>query len=617
MNNYLFLFSIGPVQSFIAQARKTRDLYAGSQILSTLISSGIRAFKKEFPTGEIIFPYWTDKDSESLPNRFIAKLSAPEDELQNRGKVIQQVVENAWLEIAQKSHEYAEVDFTPQSKAQIECLLDIHWLFHEIKGGNYAKAYEELERLGGAVKNVRQFRQLEEVGRKCSIDGINNALFCSAKSNKNLKNLTTLGQKGFALLPGEGLSAVSLTKRFYRQESSFPSTAEVALMYDEKNLSERNRKRLECFKKLFLKERIVEACVEIMNNGFQEKISMVSHSEHSDWNDQFDYQMLYEENLNKDNVPNKQQLDLLKVLHKDLKKTLKTRYYAVVVFDGDEMGKWLSGKNNLKTDNLEDFHKTLSQALHKFAEDVRIYLDKSKGNGHVVYAGGDDFLGFINIHYLFEVMKHLRTRFNDKVNTAISNFKKPDKHITFSAGIVIAHYKMPFSEVLKMARNVEDLAKREGGRNAFGIAVMKHSGEIQQAIYKWDADKDSPQGCSNWEALEHICLSIDKESGDFSNTFIQNLTTEVAGIAGVDMQDFLAGRQLKELSAIIPLEIKRLVSRSYEERKKKDSKKIESLSSTVNRLWEHYPEDINYRPRNFIHALHIADFITRKIRQEL
>ncbi len=388
-------------------------------------------------------------------------------------------------------------------------------------------------------------------------------------------------------------------------------------MYDEKNLSERDRKRLECFKNLFIEERIVETCVEIMNNGFQEKISLVNRSEYSDWNNQFDYQMLYEESLNKDNIPNTQQLNLLKALHKELKKRLKTRYYAVVVFDGDEMGKWLSGENNLTTDNLEDFHKVLSRTLHEFAKEVRIYLSRSKGNGQVVYAGGDDFLGFVNIHYLFEVMKHLRTRFNDIVNTAISGFKKPDKHITFSAGIVIAHYKMPFSEVLKKARDVEKLAKKEGGRNAFGIAVMKHSGEIQQAIYKWDADKDSPQGCSNWEALEQICLSIDRENGDFSNTFIQNLTTEIAGIAGIDMQDFLSETLVEGLPAVIPLEIKRLVSRSYEEGKKKDNKKIERLSSTVTRLWEHYPEDINYRPRNFIHALHIADFITRKIGQEL
>jgi len=38
-NQYLFLFTIGPVQSFIAQARKTRDLYAGSAILGEIIGA--------------------------------------------------------------------------------------------------------------------------------------------------------------------------------------------------------------------------------------------------------------------------------------------------------------------------------------------------------------------------------------------------------------------------------------------------------------------------------------------------------------------------------------------------------------------------------------------------
>lgn len=45
-SSYLFLFTIGPVQSFIAQARKTRDLYAGSKILGGLSTflSGIKGF---------------------------------------------------------------------------------------------------------------------------------------------------------------------------------------------------------------------------------------------------------------------------------------------------------------------------------------------------------------------------------------------------------------------------------------------------------------------------------------------------------------------------------------------------------------------------------------------
>lgn len=43
---HLFLFTISPVQSFIAQARKTQDLYAGSLLLSELIDFAIHELKK-------------------------------------------------------------------------------------------------------------------------------------------------------------------------------------------------------------------------------------------------------------------------------------------------------------------------------------------------------------------------------------------------------------------------------------------------------------------------------------------------------------------------------------------------------------------------------------------
>ncbi|NPA53826.1 MAG: hypothetical protein GXO21_04085 [Aquificae bacterium] len=45
-NEYLFIFTITPVQSFIAQARKTRDLHAGSRILSELIKKANRKSTK-------------------------------------------------------------------------------------------------------------------------------------------------------------------------------------------------------------------------------------------------------------------------------------------------------------------------------------------------------------------------------------------------------------------------------------------------------------------------------------------------------------------------------------------------------------------------------------------
>ena len=40
-----------------------------------------------------------------------------------------------------------------------------------------------------------------------------------------------------------------------------------------------------------------------------------------------------------------------------------------------------------------------------------IYDNLDKKTIDVVYAGGDDFLGFVNLHHLFEVVKELRTQY--------------------------------------------------------------------------------------------------------------------------------------------------------------------------------------------------------------
>ncbi|MCP4109558.1 MAG: hypothetical protein GY749_29230, partial [Desulfobacteraceae bacterium] len=77
MNQHLFLFTIGPVQSFILQARKTQDLHAGSEILSALIDEAMKACKNMAAT-EFIYP---SPGIESKPNRFIAAIDSekPDD----------------------------------------------------------------------------------------------------------------------------------------------------------------------------------------------------------------------------------------------------------------------------------------------------------------------------------------------------------------------------------------------------------------------------------------------------------------------------------------------------------------------------------------------------------
>ena len=49
-----FQFTLGPVQGFVAQARRTRDFWAGSFILSWLSGVAMRAVQAQ--DGTIIFP---------------------------------------------------------------------------------------------------------------------------------------------------------------------------------------------------------------------------------------------------------------------------------------------------------------------------------------------------------------------------------------------------------------------------------------------------------------------------------------------------------------------------------------------------------------------------------
>ncbi|MCS7230444.1 MAG: type III-B CRISPR-associated protein Cas10/Cmr2, partial [Candidatus Kryptonium sp.] len=69
-NNSLFLFSIGPVQSFIAQARKTQDFYMGSFILSFLTFKAMEVIIDKFGPTNIIYP---DLYKQPLVDWFIKK----------------------------------------------------------------------------------------------------------------------------------------------------------------------------------------------------------------------------------------------------------------------------------------------------------------------------------------------------------------------------------------------------------------------------------------------------------------------------------------------------------------------------------------------------------------
>ena len=82
---YLFLFHIGPVQSFIASARRTRDLWFGSQLLSDLSWIAAAYIAENYGHETLIFPSFAAKElhlpatERNVSNKIVALLEPKED----------------------------------------------------------------------------------------------------------------------------------------------------------------------------------------------------------------------------------------------------------------------------------------------------------------------------------------------------------------------------------------------------------------------------------------------------------------------------------------------------------------------------------------------------------
>ena len=609
-HNYLFIFTISPVQSFIAQARKTQDLYAGSQILSQLTKKAIETIGED----NVIFPNTKDLEkAESLPNRLVARFEGTVEQAKSKGQEIEIEVLNEFRKLANAALSNAKVSFqiddwdkditteTSLQKAfkqQIDKHLEMSWLFQPYTEGGYQETFKLLEEKLGAIKNVRQFKQftydatgnIGEKGRKCSLDGERNALFFGKGTNTKYYGLGSKWNPEAEVIikldPNEGLSAVSFAKRFFKDTNGevekFPSTALITL---NNTLCQINSNVKDDFKKVFGKGNILyqvekEGCLKLDGQDWV------------DWDDQF----YYEENLNKKNVPCQAQLNLAKKEYSNLAKVVKDkelkfdRYYALLTFDGDNMGAWLSG-DKTPTIDLNDFHSKLSKCLADFAKNIQ--LEEPKGK--TVYAGGDDFLGFVNLDNLFDVLSELKKEFDEQVNQVLKREFSITENLNFSAGVAIAHYKTPLNLVLNNARRILEKAKNSHtDKNALGISVLKHSGRDHDICLKWD------KGDIEMSQLKHVVESLKTE---FSSKWIYSFAQEFTLFTDDNQKKIKS-----EHREMVREEIGRLLSRAYKIQDGHKRDKVDILRANVHQLMS----KLDYHFSDITELLSIADFIATK-----
>jgi CRISPR-associated protein Cmr2 len=154
----LLLFTIGPVQSFISQARKTQDLYAGSRLLSELIGVAIKSIGEK----HVIFP----KLGEAMPNKFLAEVPINEINPEKFGKILERKIRDEWRTIAESI--IMGIKVVPKGYfQQVESFLEIYWSIESIsENQNYADTIDKLEKNIAAIKNIRVFIQYRRKRKK-------------------------------------------------------------------------------------------------------------------------------------------------------------------------------------------------------------------------------------------------------------------------------------------------------------------------------------------------------------------------------------------------------------------------------------------------------------------
>lgn len=250
-------------------------------------------------------------------------------------------------------------------------------------------------------------------------------------------------------------------------------------------------------------------------------------------------------------------------------------YYAVLAFDGDQIGRWVAGTaDNFPTwgsqladytdpsgqragarayfeEHLPDllnqqrpvtpsYHLQLSKALSNFANfAVRRVVECH--HGKLIYAGGDDVLAMLPADTAVACAADLRRAFRGEAVPAAglrqpkgadagflmidnpaagepeSTLLMPGPAMEVSAGIAIAHFKAPLQDTVRAAHAAEKRAKRspaEGGegRAAIAITLLKRSGEEIHWGGPWKA--------GTVESLQSLITAIGRS---VSHQFPQNL----------------------------------------------------------------------------------------------
>ena len=522
-------FTFGPVQSFVAQARRTRDLYAGSFLLSHLAIAAMA--EAEAAGGKVILPDYSSLKSQKTehaiaPNRFVAEFP-DETAAASAAKRASDALLTAWQNITAQVWK----NFLDSIAAQgndTRAIWDRQTTgFWEIA---WAAGKPEESNLLDRRKNWRTPRTTIEGGDHCTLmgqwqelsgfirsqaDGRQEAFWQEVRKQSNVKKLDLEGD--------ERLCAIAFVKRFFPQVSkeaigrelnlqSWPSTVSIAAVpwlrvikdkpeihADAKDYAERVSDepgaRVSSARRLAALENFPPAAGDFakLSGNFLNRTAL-ENTRGTPLTDQ-----------------DKGRRAVLLEQLRGLEKATGDRagnFYALLLMDGDSMGKLIH----------EHTPGAVASCLTRFASQIPAVIEKKEHSGICVYAGGDDLLAMLPLDAALKAVAEAREHY-------VKSFAESEKPIqaTVSASIVFTHYRCAFSHVLKYAHKLlDDVAKDGANRNAVAIGVLKPGGVACQWVGKFEHFIENRSHC-----FAPLIAAYDKEANregrSLSSSFLYNL----------------------------------------------------------------------------------------------
>jgi CRISPR-associated protein Cmr2 len=488
MTDTILIFTFSPIQSFIGEARRAGDLYAGSKILSRLANAAMSKIIEEAGDNSIIYPSSRDKDD--APNVIVARV--PSAQAATIAEKAKEKFMDAWTSIANSARdEMKKRGFQSDDQwneiwnrqTRKDYFWQVFWAAAEMESDapeHYIAAYERAREALNAIKQSRTFQQFDEYGFKDSLSGQREALHTASDNGKEYwkkvgasRNVTAseLRKDG-----AERLDAFGVIKRFGKfGEAKFPSVSTVASAP---------------FAKLCADARLLAPLTHAL-----EQFNYFYHVDDFGRGFPFDGDLLYRETFEPERlkasygaIPESltqvtNALDALyrEARNRELRPAVPSPYYALFIMDGDSMGKHVSACRD------EQQHRELSQRLASFTKRVRDTIVMPP-NGFLIYAGGDDVLALVPLQKVMELALELEKAYRH----AFEDFQHCKSiPFTISAGIAIAHHLYPLDAALEQARHAEkQVAKRVPHKSAMGISILKRSGETVHIRSRWESMGD-------------------------------------------------------------------------------------------------------------------------------